>query len=260
MSEVEAYTRLAGVYDEIVVDPCYARWADFLDGLWAAAGPTPRDGVGGGQSVNDVLDVCCGTGLMAAELTARGYTVVGVDASADMLARARTLLGPDAQLHCAALPALGDVGVFDAAISNFDGLNYVSPEVFAASLAAIAGHLRDGAWLIFDIHTDAMMDFTINNAVVEGESDGNTFVIHSDVDRHARTCETTINVTVARDGEPFTETHVQYFHSNEQVRAALASAGFEDVRVVDEYSYRSVDDDTLRATWIACRRFDDARG
>jgi hypothetical protein len=27
---VEAYSRLAGVYDEIVIDPCHDRWAAFL--------------------------------------------------------------------------------------------------------------------------------------------------------------------------------------------------------------------------------------
>ena len=33
---VEAYSRLAGVYDEIVIDPCHDRWASFLHELWSA--------------------------------------------------------------------------------------------------------------------------------------------------------------------------------------------------------------------------------
>ena len=33
-----------------------------------------------------MLDLCCGTGLLAGELIARGYEVVGVDASDAMLA------------------------------------------------------------------------------------------------------------------------------------------------------------------------------
>ena len=32
MRHVEAYSRLAGVYDEIVIDPCHDRWASFLSG------------------------------------------------------------------------------------------------------------------------------------------------------------------------------------------------------------------------------------
>ena len=51
------------------MDPCHGRWAAWLDELWAG-------------DVRNVLDVCCGTGLLAAELTARGYRVTGVDSSA----------------------------------------------------------------------------------------------------------------------------------------------------------------------------------
>ena len=82
--QVEAYSRLAGVYDEIVVDPCHGRWASFLHELWSR-GP-------GRRPLRARL--CCGTGLLAAELIALGYRVVGVDASEAMLALARERLGP----------------------------------------------------------------------------------------------------------------------------------------------------------------------
>ena len=241
MNEVGAYTRLAGVYDEIVVDPCYSLWADFLDAMWRLDA----------QGVRTVLDVCCGTGLMAAELIKRGYSVVGADASAAMLARARSLLGDDVQLIEAILPELGTTAMFDAATSNFDGLNYLTPDDFRLSIQSVAGRIRPGGWFVFDLHTDAMMTFTIDNAVVQGESDGNEFVILSDVDQQARTCQTTIRVVHSREGEPFTETHIQYFHSDEDVQAALAAAGFRSVRQVDEYTDDPVDSTTLRATWVA---------
>lgn len=243
MNNVAAYTRLAGVYDEIVVDPCYARWADFLDALWVADSPV----------VHTVLDVCCGTGLMAEQLVQRGYAVTGMDASSAMLERAAALLGSSVSLVEASLPELGVTGTFDAAISNFDGLNYLSPSVFTESLGRISEHLRPNGWLVFDLHTDAMMQFTIDNAIVTGESDGNAFVIRSDVNEGERTCVTTIDVD-AREGEPFTEQHVQYFHSDYDVQYSLARAGFEEIRVLDEYTYRARDPETLRATWVARRR------
>src|SRR5262249_55179022 len=62
---VDAYTRLAGVYDEVVVDPCHRALAGFLDELFGADE----------EAVAGVLDVCCGTGLLAAELAALGYRV-----------------------------------------------------------------------------------------------------------------------------------------------------------------------------------------
>ncbi len=240
MGEVEAYSRLAGVYDELVVDPCFPLWAGFLDALWDA---DP-------EGVRTVLDVACGTGLMAAKLGNRGYDVVGIDASEPMLARARMLLGPDADLRLALLPELPVVGPFDAAISTFDGLNYLDLPGFRATLEAVAGVLRPGGWLVFDLHTDAMLQVTIDNPVIEGEEAGRAFVITSVVDPVARVCDARIDV--ADDAGPFSEMHRQYFHSEEQVRPALASAGLEVLWVADEYTDRAADDATLRATWV-CR-------
>ena len=217
---VEAYSRLAGVYDEIVVDPCHDRWASFLHELWSA---DP-------EGVRSVLDLCCGTGLLAGELIARGYRVVGVDASEAMLALARERLGPDVALSRMTLPDLTVEGVFDAAVCTFDGFNYLTPDELRLTMAAVADRLRPAGWLVFDLHTDAMMDFTIANPVVAGESAGNDFVISSIVDPGARTCDTKIELTRPRDGDPFCEQHRQYFHADADVRAALAGRGLRGDR------------------------------
>jgi alpha-beta hydrolase superfamily lysophospholipase len=66
------------------------------------------------------------------------------------------------------LPDLTIDGVFDAAVSTFDGLNYLTPEELSTTVAAVARLLRPGGWLVFDIHTDAMMRFTIANAFPPG--------------------------------------------------------------------------------------------
>jgi predicted TPR repeat methyltransferase len=241
---VEAYSQLAGVYDEIVIDPCHDRWASFLHELWSADE----------EGVESVLDLCCGTGILARELIARGYRVVGIDASDAMLDLARERLGPDVELSRVTLPDLRLEGVFDAAVCTFDGLNYLDPDELQLTMAAVARRLRPAGWFVFDLHTDAMMDFTISNPVVAGESAGNGFVITSTVDAATRSCDTTIELTQPRDGDPFSEQHRQYFHSDAAVRAALRDAGFEVIAVGDEYTHEPVDASTLRATWTARRR------
>ena len=243
MSQVEAYTRLAGVYDEIVVDPCHGAWASFLHDLWVS------DELG----VRDVLDVCCGTGLLAAELNARGYRVVGVDASGDMLARARELLGPEVALVRSTLPELPVEGGFDAAVSTYDGLNYLDPTDLRATFATLADRLRPGGWLVFDVHTDAMMRFIASQPLVSGGKDDRRYAIESSVDPDARTCDTRI---VVEGAGGFAERHRQWFHRASDVREALVAAGFEGIDVRDDYSDRPADTSTLSATWIARRRAD----
>ena len=236
---IDPYAKLAGVYDEIVVDPCHPVWAQFLDRLWA------------GDAVHRVLDLCCGSGLMAAELRKRNLEVVGVDASAAMLERARTLLGPEVTLVEAFLPELPVTGPFDAVVSTLDGLSYLSPTDFGASMRAIAGILRPGGWLVFDLHGEAMLDFAEHHAVITGTEHGEDFTLTTTVDRAVRTCTTTIQLHGS--DHAFSEQHVQFIHANDDVRAALDAAGFEAIVVTDEYTDTPATAATLRATWVARR-------
>jgi SAM-dependent methyltransferase len=243
LRHAEAYSRLAGVYDEIVVDPCHDRCAAFLHDLWSA---DP-------EGVRSVLDLCCGTGLLASELIAWGYRVVGVDASEAMLARARERVGPEVTLSRMTLPELAGEEVFDAAVCTFDGFNYLTPDELRRTMAAVALRLRPAGWLVFDLHTDGMMNFTISNSFVAGESAGNGFVISSKVDPDARTCDTTIELTRPRAGDSFSEQHRQYFHTDDDVRASLQAAGFAVTAVGEEYTHEPADASTLCATWTARR-------
>jgi hypothetical protein len=124
------------------------------------------------------------------------------------------------------MSGLGVGGVFDAVISTFDALNYLSPPEFGATVAAVTRRLRPGGWLVFDLHTTAMLDFTMANQVVAGTADERHFTLSSVVDSAARTCDTRILVSRAADGDAFAEQHRQYFHTAADVVDALLDAGF----------------------------------
>jgi SAM-dependent methyltransferase len=243
LGQVEAYTRLAGVYDEIVVDPCHGAWASFLHELWSDDE----------HGVHNVLDVCCGTGLLTAELAALGYQVVGLDSSEAMLARARRRLRSEVRLVRSTLPALAVTGDYDAAVCTFDGLNYLTLADLRSTLAALSVRIRPAGWLVFDVHTDAMMAFTVSRPVVHGEEGEHRFVIESVVDTRTRTCETRIEVAPLDGGGAFSERHRQHFHRAADMRSSLVDAGFEVTAVRDGYSERPADASALSATWIARR-------
>lgn len=76
---MSAYEALAGVYDALTGDVGYERRADYLEKLFR------RSRI----PVRTVLDLACGTGEMTAILTRRGYELIAVDGSPDMLAQAR---------------------------------------------------------------------------------------------------------------------------------------------------------------------------
>ena len=182
---------MAGVDDAIGAYPWHAEWASFLARLWE------------GDGVHDVLDLCCGTGLLGAELAPRGYRVVGVDASQAMLDVAQARLGPGTPLHRSTLPDLDVDGRFDAAVSIQDGFTYLTAAARCETLVAVASRLRPPGWLVFDLHTEAMLRFVWQTGRRRGG------VRHHDRGRCPnRSCDTTIEVTAP---EPFTERHRQYF-------------------------------------------------
>ena len=166
-----------------------------------------------------------------------------------MLDRARARLGPSAHLVRQRLPELAIEGTFDAAISTFDGLNYLTPAELRSTFSVVADRLRPEGWLVFDLHTDATMFFAASHPSVEGEADGMHFVITNEVDIPERTCDTGIRVTRLSDGDSFSESHRQYFFTDDEVRGSLRSAGFAVVSVTDEYSDEQAGSSTLRATW-----------
>jgi len=244
------YEQIAAVYGDVVGDLPYGAWADFVERSWASD-PQP---------VHRVLDLCCGTGLLTAELVARGYALVGADGSAEMLEEARRLLGPAVPLHRRVLPALDGDGLrpdgpgssFDAVVSTFDSLNYLTLPDFAATVAAVARLLRTGGWFVLDLHTEAMMRAIAAAPRAEARSGALDLVMDSAVDLATRTVTTTVTIT-PDDRPAFAERHVQHFFTVDDVRATATAAGLSVVSVTEDYTEAPLDDGALRATWVLRR-------
>ena len=110
-----------------------------------------------------VVDVGCGTGEHAHELSRRGFEVTGVDADAAMLSRAREL-HPEVRFVAADVQAL-DLGErFDAAFSNA-ALHWMTDQ--GAALRSIRGVLKPGAPFVAEMggqHNVAVVDAALEAA------------------------------------------------------------------------------------------------
>jgi SAM-dependent methyltransferase len=93
-----------------------------------------------------ILDAPCGTGRYFEMVLAAGRTVVGIDQSAGMLARARAK-HPEVVLEKVGLQGLGFDGVFDA-VMCIDAMEYVCPEDWPRVLAELHRAVR-GSGLIY---------------------------------------------------------------------------------------------------------------
>ena len=149
---MSSYEGLAASYDALTTDVGYEKRADFLEKLFR------RSRI----PVHTVLDLACGTGTMTWLLTDRGYELIGVDGSEEMLAAAMEKSGqvegiPPIFLH-QSMPQLDLYGTVDAAICCLDSLNYLTrPADVQRTFRRLHLFIAPGGLLVFDINTVAKL-------------------------------------------------------------------------------------------------------
>jgi SAM-dependent methyltransferase len=132
----------AGAYDALYQDKDYATECELLERVLRRYAASP---------VQRILDLGCGTGGHSAMLAARGYDVVGVDRSADMLERARER-GVPARYVEADIRSVDLNETFDAVVMMFAVLGYLTRNAdVRAALDTAKRHLRPGGVLFADV-------------------------------------------------------------------------------------------------------------
>jgi SAM-dependent methyltransferase len=185
-----------------------------------------------GGPVRRVLDLGCGTGNHALPLARRGYTVSGVDLSAEMLEVARRKAadaGVELGLH------EGDVrnarldAEFDAALLMFAVLGYQrTNEDVLATLRTARMHLREGGVLVLDIWygpgviTDPPGERTRTIDTPDGPLERR---VSGSLDVPRQLC--TIEYQLEGGRGDARETHVMRFFFPAEIELFLELAGFE---------------------------------
>ena len=99
-----------------------------------------------------LLDAGCGTGRVAIELAARGYTVAGVDLDETMLAEARTKM-PNLNWHLGDLLDIALDQSFDVIVMAGNVMIFVEPGTEGEVVANMASHLVPGGLVIAGFQT-----------------------------------------------------------------------------------------------------------
>ena len=216
--------------------------AAFVHEVWGA------DDIG----VRTVLDVCCGTGLMASELIALGHRVTGIDASAAMLARARRLLGPDVG------PGPGNAaGPHDRRASStprcprFDGLNYLTLTGVEGDPGGPGGS-APSRWLARLRRAHGRAD-GVHRGQPGGRGRGGRMALR-DHERRGRPrlhVRFAIEVTCNSDGDALHRAHRQHSSPTGRSGTRSASPASRSSRSPTSTRHEPADGSTLRATWTA---------
>ncbi len=222
---MSCYGPLASWYDQLTGDVPYEQFADFYEAEFSRAGGEFRL----------LLDLCCGTGTLTMNMAERGYELIAVDASVDMLMQAREksvgaetpplfLLQDAAELDL--------YGTVDAAYCSLDGMNYIPPEELPEVFHRLHLFIRPGGLLIFDIRTPEWLR-SLDGEIFVDEKEDVLCLWRADFDEENNAVIYGMDI-FSRKGELWSrssEEHIEYAHSPEAISKLLEEQGFGDIRL-----------------------------
>ncbi len=224
------YRALAGCYDDMTQDVEYSAWADFLETLFARSG----------RPVRTVLDLACGTGNMTCLLAQRGYELIGVDFSPEMLAvaaeKAAELPGEKPMSLCQPMEELDLYGTVDACVCLLDSVNHVTvPELLHEVFRRVWLFLEPGGSLIFDIHTPDHLQ-GLDGEMFLDETEDAFCLWRTEYDADSRICTYAMDIFQREGGlwRREEEIHQEYAYTPEEVEAGLHQAGFVEIQQYGE--------------------------
>lgn len=235
------YDRFAEVYNR--------HWGGFAIEILPVLDRLLLDDLGSGALI---IDLCCGTGQLAAALTEKGYRVIGVDGSGEMIGLAR-LNAPLADFIVEDARSFSSPELAEAVVSTYDSLNHLMALTELEQVFVRVGEvLVDGGVFVFDLNTDTgfLARWRGSFSIV---TDDEMIVARSAFDPGSLIGSMDFNL-MTREGEHWSRDDVsltQRCYSEAEVRAALSNTGFEDVEMVDA---RDMGMNTEGRAFFRCRK------
>lgn len=236
---MKIYNKFAAVYDRMGADRHSVYMVEYCQKIFKKFRINPQTG----------LDLCCGTGTAIKLFCELGLSMSGLDASAEMLARAAAKLKKEKViLYHKSLPRfkLHDHNDsrqfvrFDMVTSFYDSLNYLKDEKeLGLAFKAVAEHLKEGGWFIFDMNTPEALKTLWDEHTYAGVQDEMAWVWRNEYDKKKKraACHATFFKKDGKLWERFDETHYEQGYNNSMIKALLKSAGFEVKGFYDCYGF-----------------------
>ena len=246
---MNSYRALGAVYDRLM-DADFGAFADFYEESFRRAGISPEL----------LLDLGCGTGVLTLLLSARGYDMIGVDGSPEMLSRAyeRKTRAGDAktlflQQDLRGFELYGTVG---AVISSMDSVGYLTEKGdLLKCFSLVHNYLDPDGLFIFDVNTPYKFEhiFGKNAYILEGKDCYCGW--QNNYSRRTHLCRFDLSVfRREKDGKyrREDETQLERCYSEKELRKALSDCGFVHIEFFGDLSHGAPTPECER--WFVCAR------
>lgn len=246
--EHTAYEEFASVYDMFMEEIPYEKWLTNISNILTEEGI--QDGL--------VLELGCGTGTFTEMLAQRGYDMIGVDSSVQMLEKA---MEKKAESGCDILYLLQDMREFElygtirAVVSVCDSMNYIlSEEDLEQVFACVNNYLDPGGIFVFDLKTIHYFRDIMGDCCLADNREEGSFIWENSWFEEEQINEYDLTLFIREKSGLYRreqELHDQRGYEIMTVRHALEQAGMEFVKVLDADTMQDVTEISERIYVVA---------
>jgi len=245
---MEAYTSFASLYDIFMEDTPYDEWLAFIIAKFEKY-KVPKE---------LVLDLGCGTGTMTEKMAARGYDMIGIDLSTDMLQAAnikKNLAGSSSLYLQQDMRELELFGTVKAVISLCDSVNYIVESSDLMKVFALVNNYLDPEGIfIFDFNTDYKYREIIGDATIAENREQGSFIWENYY--YEKECINEYDLTIFEknlDGryDKYVETHFQKGYTPKEMELIISKSGLKLLEMIDADTQGEVTETTERVFVIA---------
>lgn len=242
---MEAYTSFAEVYDLFMDNVPYEEWSAYLADLFKEYGI--EDGL--------ILDLGCGTGKLTRLMEQKGYDMIGVDYSYDMLSIAKEHSDDSILYLLQDMREFELYGTVRAIYSACDSLNYILEEEELREVFSLVNNYLDPKGLfVFDLNTPFKYECLLGeNTFAENREEG-SFIWENFFDEEEQINEYDLTLYIKDEDERFQrfqEVHYQKSYTLETIQRLLEEAGMEFVAAFDAYTKEAVSEESEKILVIA---------
>ncbi len=245
---MNSYTEFSQIYDNLMKpDINYDQIADYIENIFTLWNVNP----------DMVVDLACGTGNLTIPLSQRGYDMIGIDKSPDMLniAREKTNYNNDILFLNQDITKLDLYGTADAFLCMIDGINYIlNPNSLYQMFKKIKTcFLNENGIVIFDISSEYKLSTIIgNNTFIYNEDD----IFYSWENKYFEKLQLSdmyLNFFVKnkKSYRRFTERHLQRAYNSQLIKDILLKAGFNKIKTYGDFTLSSPTKKTERIIFAA---------
>ena len=244
-----SYNIFSSVYDILTENVDYEKIADKICSLLSL------NGISGGL----LLDLGCGTGTLSFMLENKGFDIIGVDPSEDMLSVAiekKYDLNSNAMFLCQSGEELDLYGTIDCAVCSLDAVNHIdSLQKIKTAFSRVSLFMNMGGVFVFDINTPYKHEKILGNNTFVYDMDEVYCVWQNSYDKENRKTQIDLDFFIKNEDddlfERYSEDFCEYSYNPEDIFNILKECGFEILNTFEDYSDKPVNDETQRITIVA---------